>query len=108
MSQYPSQPPSVQGGPLRPHRGAMILVLGILGLIICFILGIIAWVMATGDLRQMDAGQMDPSGRGLTQAGKILGIVATIINLIGFVFITVPMMLAIIAAIAAGASGTGP
>ncbi len=107
MSQY-SSPPSVHGSPLRPHRGAMILVLGILGLVICFILGIIAWVMASGDLRQMDAGLMDPSGRGLTQAGKILGIVATVLNLIAFVFVTIPMILAIIAAIASGAGGTGP
>jgi hypothetical protein len=27
----------------------------------------------------MDAGQMDPEGRGLTQAGYILGIIATVL-----------------------------
>lgn len=80
MSQYPPPvPPTVPGamyGGLKPHRGAVVLVLGIVGLIICAIAGVVAWVLANTDLREMDAGRMDPSGRGLTQAGKILGIIA--------------------------------
>jgi len=63
---------------LQPHRGVMILVLGILGIVCCFICGIVAWVMGNNDLRDMDAGIMDPSGRGLTQAGKICGIVSIV------------------------------
>jgi hypothetical protein len=62
---------------MQPHRGVLILVLGILGLLLCQLLGPVAWVLGKGDLRAMDAGQMDPEGRGLTQAGYILGIVAT-------------------------------
>ena len=60
---------------LKPHRGGGILALGILGIVPCFICGIIAWVMAKSDLAEMDAGQMDPAGRGMTNAGKICGIV---------------------------------
>ncbi len=60
---------------LKPHRGAAVLALGILGIAPCFICGIIAWVMARNDLAEMDAGQMDPAGRGITSAGKICGIV---------------------------------
>ena len=63
---------------MRPHRGTLILVFGILGLVCCFIFGIIAWVMGNGDLREMDTGRMDPTGRGLTQAGKICGIISVI------------------------------
>ena len=70
---------------LRPHRGVLILVLGILGIVCCFICGIIAWVMGNGDLREMDAGRMDPSGRGLTQAGKICGMISVILQIIGLV-----------------------
>ncbi len=73
------------GQPVRPHRGVVILVLGILGLVCCFILGIIAWVMGSGDLREMDAGRMDPSGRGLTLAGKICGIVSVALTIVGIV-----------------------
>ena len=71
--------------PLRPHRGVLILVLGILGIVCCFICGIIAWVMGNGDLREMDAGRMDPSGRGLTQAGKICGMISVILLIVGIV-----------------------
>jgi len=37
---------------LRPHRGTLILVLGILGLVCCFICGIVAWVMGSSAGRQ--------------------------------------------------------
>ncbi len=65
---------------MQPHRGTVVLVLGILGLAMCFILGIVAWVMGNNDLREIDNGQMDPSGRGLTQAGRICGMISVILN----------------------------
>ena len=55
------QAPPPGGQMLKPHRGAVVLVLGILGLAVCLICGIIAWVMGNNDLREMDAGIMDPS-----------------------------------------------
>ena len=64
---------------LQPHRGVLILVLGILGIVICQPVGIIAWVLGKNDLTEMDAGRMDPQGRGLTEAGKILGIISVAI-----------------------------
>ena len=70
---------------MQDHRGTLILVLGILSLIICQPLGIASWLMGNGDLRAMDAGTMDPEGRGLTQAGKICGVVSVVICAIGLV-----------------------
>ena len=70
---------------MKSHRGILILVLGILGLVICGPLGIVAWVMGSGDLKEIDAGTMDPAGRGTTQAGKICGIIATILMIIGVI-----------------------
>ncbi|HUT46711.1 MAG TPA: hypothetical protein VMX36_10535 [Sedimentisphaerales bacterium] len=70
---------------LRPHRGTLILVLGILGLVCCFISGIVAWVMGSSDLKEMAAGRMDTSGQGLTQAGKICGMISVILQIVGFV-----------------------
>lgn len=72
----------VSGQPLNPHRGVLILILGILGILCCFICGIIAWVMGNNDLREMAAGRMDPSGRGLTQAGKICGMISVILVIV--------------------------
>jgi hypothetical protein len=63
----------------KPHRGAAVLTLGILSLLVCAILGPIAWVMGSNDLREMADGRMDRSGEGITRAGRIIGIVATIL-----------------------------
>ncbi len=58
------------------------MALGILGLVVCFICGIIAWIMGNNDLKEMAAGTMDPSGQGLTQAGRICGMVSVIIPIV--------------------------
>jgi len=68
---------------LKPHRGGMLLAFGILGVLCCIVFGILAWVMGSGDLKEMEAGRMDPSGEGMTKAGKILGIVGCALNLLG-------------------------
>jgi hypothetical protein len=60
------------------HRGALVLTLGILSLVICGIMGPIAWVMGNNDLAAMRAGRMDQSGEGITQAGRICGIIGSV------------------------------
>jgi hypothetical protein len=84
---------------MKPHRGTLILVLGILGLVVCSPLGIVAWVMGSGDLKEIDAGTMDPAGRGSTQAGKICGMIATILMIIGVVIVILVMALGGMAAL---------
>ena len=70
---------------MQPHRGTPVLVLGILGIFICPICGIIAWVMGNKDLKLMAAGQMDPEGEGQTKAGKICGMIGTILWILGII-----------------------
>jgi hypothetical protein len=74
---------------LQPHRGSMILTVGIVSLVFlpCFfpvslILGPIAWVMGSTDLADIQANRMDPEGEGQTNAGKICGMIATILSLL--------------------------
>jgi hypothetical protein len=63
-----------------PHRGAIILTLALLGWFFpCPIFCVAAWLMGSADLREIDSGRMDPSGRGLTQAGQIIGIVLSVL-----------------------------
>lgn len=112
MTQYPQQPgygmaPQHPGSMLKPHRGTVILVLGILGLVVCGICGIVAWVMGNADLREMDSGLMDPAGRGTTQAGKILGMISVGLMALGLVLWLIMMVVGLSAA-AAGAAGSGP
>jgi len=61
----------------------MLLIFGILGIICCIIFGILAWVMGSADLKEMEAGRMDPSGEGMTKAGKILGMVSCALAVLG-------------------------
>jgi hypothetical protein len=85
---------------MKPHRGTLILIFGILGLVVCAPLAIAAWVMGSGDLKQMDAGTMDPSGRGNTQAGKICGIIGTILMIIGVIVFGILFTIGFAAALA--------
>ncbi len=91
----------------KPDRGTMILVFGILGLVLCMPLGIVAWVMGNGDLKEMDAGRMDDSGRGLTQVGKILGMVSVILTIIGVAIWLLMVFLMVGAAAASGGGNAG-
>jgi hypothetical protein len=69
-----------------PHRGGTVLTLGILGIVtftcmpVGLILGILAWVLGQSDLARMKTGEMDPSGEGLTHAGWVCGIIATVLG----------------------------
>ena len=64
----------------EPHRGTLILVFGILGLFISAIFGIVAWILGSADLKEMDAGRMDPEGRSNTQIGVYLGMASVILT----------------------------
>ena len=72
---------------MRPHRGVTILVFGILSLVLCPFFGIAAWVMGTNDLQEMASGRIDSTGRDLTKAGRICGIIATILLILQLVIL---------------------
>ena len=95
--QQPYQaPPGVS--PMEPHRGVVILVLGILSLTFCQPLGIAAWIMGNTDMRKIQAGQMDPSGEALTQGGRICGIIGTILFGIGLVISAILLVFVVLTA----------
>lgn len=88
---------------MQPHRGTMILVLGICSLVVCGFLGPVAWIMGNNDLKEIRAGRMDPEGEQMTNIGRILGMIASILIVVGLViwcFIFVIML-------AAGGMGGG-
>ena len=87
-----------EGQSLKAHRGTLILIFGILSLVICVIFGIVSWVMGNTDLAEMSAGTMDPSGEGLTKAGKILGMISVILTIVGMVIIVLFVVLGVVGA----------
>jgi hypothetical protein len=84
MSYGTPPPPPGYGAPTYgavppQHRQAVtVLVLGILGLALCQVLGIPAWIMGNRVVREIDASGGAVGGRGLAQAGRICGIIATV------------------------------
>ncbi|MEO8494474.1 MAG: DUF4190 domain-containing protein [Planctomycetota bacterium] len=83
-------------GGFRPHRGGLILTLALLGLFCCQFLSIAAWVMGHADMREINAGRMDPEGRGLTQAGMIIGIIGTVLMVLTCGFQVIVMVFALV------------
>ena len=103
--QTPAAPTAAPAG-LAPHRGTTVLVLGILALVLpcCFVLGIIAWVMGSKDLKEIAAGRMDPAGQGSTNAGKICGMISVLLGILAIVVWIISMIagLSIFAALFSG------
>ena len=65
-------------------------------------MGLAAWIEGNRDLRAMDAGEMDPTGRGLTQAGLICGIIGTVLFGIGILIAVAGILFAMILGAAVG------
>ena len=82
---------------MKPHRAVVILVFGILSFVVCPFFGIAAWVMGNNDLQEMDNGWMDPSGRDMTKAGRICGMVGTGLLAIQLIAIIVIVLVAVAA-----------
>jgi hypothetical protein len=56
------------------------LVLGIVGLVLCGgILSPIAWYLGATEVRAIEEGRRDPGGLQTANAGKILGIIGTVL-----------------------------
>lgn len=85
---YGQQPYGQQpyGGAPRPHpRGVAVLVLAIIGLLVCAPCGIVALVLGNNALKEIDANPGAYSNRGMVNAGRILGIIAIALWVIGIV-----------------------
>jgi uncharacterized membrane protein YjgN (DUF898 family) len=85
MTQQPPQFPQESGGYPEQSQATTILVLGILGIVICGILAPFAWNMGNKELAAIDAGRRSPENRGTANAGRILGIVGTVLLAIGII-----------------------
>ena len=86
-------------------NGTLILVLGILSIFLCQILGPVAWVMGNNGLTLINSGSGDESQRGNVNAGRICGIVGTVVLILSVIG-GVLFGGAIIAAAGAGASSS--
>ncbi len=84
-----------QVAPKHP-KATLVLVLGILGLVVCQVLGPFAWVMGNRAVAEIDANPGVYDGRGEAQAGRILGIIATVILILSILVLAFFVVLIII------------
>lgn len=85
----PPYAPPVHGGygqqPENHPKATTALVLGIVGVICCSLTAPFAWVIGKRAMDEIDASGSRMGGRGLAQAGYVLGIVGTILLVLGVV-----------------------
>ena len=114
------QPPSGHGyGPPMPVRPpdhpkattAMVLgIVSVAGGMLCylpFFIAPFAWVMGGKAVREIDASQGKLGGRGMAQAGYILGIIGTILLGIALMVIVAFVAILIIGAVATSSTDSG-
>lgn len=80
---YPNQP--YAPGPARHPQATTALVLGILGLALCGLLAPFAWYIGGSAVKEIDASPYAYSGRSEANAGRIMGIVGTVLIAVGVV-----------------------
>ena len=101
MSSIPPAPPPVPPGGFPANQypessnALLALLLSIANFIVCPILGPIAWVIASKELAAIDAGRRDPTKRDQANAGRILGIIGTVLLGLFIVFILFIVVIAV-------------
>ncbi|MGC4047510.1 MAG: DUF4190 domain-containing protein [Armatimonas sp.] len=100
-------PPGTYAPPVRPdvpssHRqslpspvsGTTPMVLGILGIVLCQILAPVAWILGANALKILDSNpNYDQSQRGNALAGKIMGIIGTVLLVLtGFAWVGIMIL----------------
>lgn len=94
------QSPRPSYGPDHP-QAVTVLVLGVLGAASFGLLAPVAWVLGSRVVREIDASQGYLGGRGPAQAGRVLGIVGTLLFGLALVFFV--LMLTMFALLSASA-----
>ncbi len=81
---YGAQPP--YGMPPQDHPKAQTaMILGILGIVCCSILAIPAYIIGNNAVQEIDRSGGQLGGRGMANAGKIMGIIGIVLMIAGIV-----------------------
>ncbi|MFX0574077.1 DUF4190 domain-containing protein [Nocardia nepalensis] len=87
-------------GPPPDHpQATTVMILGILSLLLCQIIGPVAWVMGKKALNEIDASGGAIGGRSSVMAGYICGMIASILLILTILFIIFIVVLAAIGAL---------
>jgi len=103
VSSIPPVPPPVPPGGFpasqfpESSNALLALILSIANFFVCPVLAPVAWFIAGKELDGIDAGLRDPSKRDQANAARILGIIGTILLVIGLIFLFFIVVIAVAA-----------
>lgn len=103
----PGPPAGWAPAPPRHPQATTVLVLGILGVVACGVLAPIAWYMGSKAMAEIEGNPGAYSGDGEVRAGRILGIVGTVLFALVVVFMIVALVVLLIGAAASGGFDSG-
>jgi hypothetical protein len=83
----PPPPPAPPVSASASNQAITALVLGIVGLICCSFAAPVAWYFAQTELRAIHEGRSPAAGEGMAMAGKILGMIGSVIMIFGLLWV---------------------
>lgn len=86
--QYQQQP-YLTPATIEHPQGITVLIMGLLSLVVVQLLGPVAWIMGNRVLAEIDADPARYSNRGMVQAGRIMGMIATILMIVIVAFFVI-------------------
>ena len=75
----------------KPEGGVAIFVLGLLGMLLCQVLGIIAWVQGNTYMQKCRNLGVEPEG--IAVAGRILGMISSILFILSLVGVLIALII---------------
>ncbi len=76
----------------EPSQAVLALVLGIIGMVAFQLVAPFAWVVSHREIQAIDQGRRNPVNRGLAVAGKITGIIGTVLLALGVLVVIVALL----------------
>lgn len=99
-------PPAIPGAtPQQSSKATMAVVFGVLGIVCCGLLAPVAWYLGSEELKAIQAGLVSETNRGMAQVAKILGIVGSIMLVLGILWVIFFGGMAFLGALTGGGHG---
>ena len=71
----------------EPSQAVLALVVAIVGLVAFQLVCPVAWVLANREIKGIDQGRRNPANRGMAVAAKIIGIIGSVLLVLGVLFV---------------------
>ena len=103
MTQPPIPQPYAPAPPPHP-QATTVLVLGILGIVVCGVLGPFAWVIGNRTVAEIDAAGGRLGGRTEANVGRILGMVASALLILSVLVLGLFLLIFVVGGVASTGS----